>query len=65
MTEELGKAAGGLGAHPFLAQPSKPAAVLRRVCPALKMLRLYKVILCFLHVCLHASASERKRKKVK
>lgn len=62
LTEEPGKAAGGLGARPFLAQPSKPAAVLKRVCPALKMLHLFKVILRFLHDCPHASASEGKKK---
>lgn len=63
MIEELGKAAEGLGAHPFLVQPSKPAAVLRRVFPALRMLHLFKVILCFLHVVLmHLPQREKKKK---
>lgn len=47
MREELGKADGGLGTSHFLAQHPKPESVLRRVCPALRMLHVFEVILRF------------------
>lgn len=47
VTEEPGRAAGGLGARPFLARPSKPASVLGRVRSALRMLHLFEVIVRF------------------
>jgi len=47
VTEELGKAAEGLGARPFLARPSKPGSVLTRVGSALRMLHLFEGVLLF------------------
>lgn len=62
MTEELGKAAEGLGACHFLAQHPKPASVLRRVCLALRMLHVFEVILWFsscLSLCICLGGKEK------